>query len=377
MVTQIAQSSMRTSFTTVSSQINELLRSSSSSSSSSRSFHWQRCVGTKRTATTSSSSSSTFKQENMRDDDDNNNNTTNNNGYINKRKHGSTRGRLRSQFMASSGPSSATSANGNSQRHSNEKSNAFEEFVDELSSTYVRTQSALLGQEQEQENKKTTTKTMRRPSRFEVSGGFLYAKNFFKEDDFENMQKHCDDLRKHLREEKRVCANSRLGVMVPVDNFIHKIINSDYCANRLRDLVLSPDDLERSKLQPSDVPVEYRIYPFGGSMDWHRDVALYTEPQFEIVCTIKNSSDSRTEWKDPITGRRRGIRSEPNSVLIVQADSVVHRVTPITKGERSIVKFAYSTTAEKTQDYYDNLSTYDDVDDDTNSNSNSSSNSNR
>ena len=95
-------------------------------------------------------------------------------------------------------------------------------------------------------------------------------------------------------------------------------------------------------------------------MDWHRDVALYTEPQFEIVCTIHNSSDSRTEWKDIKTGRRRAIRSEPNSVLIVQADSVVHRVTPITKGERSIVKFAYSTTNEKTLDYYDNLLTYND-----------------
>ena len=136
----------------------------------------------------------------------------------------------------------------------------------------------------------------------------------------------------------------------------------EFAAEKLRELVLSGEDKKDEKkryaLKPSDVPVEYRIYPSGGSMDWHRDVALYTEPQFEIVCTIHNSSDSGTEWKDVDTGRRRGIRSEPNSVLIVQADSVVHRVRRC-KGERSIVKFAYSTN-EKTLDYYDNLLTYND-----------------
>lgn len=201
-------------------------------------------------------------------------------------------------------------------------------------------------------------------SAFELAGGFLYVRNFFEKEDFEKIARACDDLRKHLKEEKRVCANSRLGVMVPEEDVVHQMCCSEFAAEKLRALVLSDEEKRDAKkrhaLKPSDVPVEYRIYPFGGSMDWHRDVALYTEPQFEIVCTIHNSSDSRTEWKDVDTGRRRGIRSEPNSVLIVQADSVVHRVTPITKGERSIVKFAYSTTNEKTVDYYDNLLTYND-----------------
>ena len=201
-------------------------------------------------------------------------------------------------------------------------------------------------------------------SAFHNSGGFLYVRNFFNPEDFKTIERACDDLRKHLKEEKRVCANSRLGVMVPEEDVVHQMCCSEFAAEKVRELVLSSEDKKDEKkryaLKPSDVPVEYRIYPSGGSMDWHRDVALYTEPQFEIVCTIHNSSDSRTEWKDIKTGRRRAIRSEPNSVLIVQADSVVHRVTPITKGERSIVKFAYSTTNEKTLDYYDNLLTYND-----------------
>ena len=242
------------------------------------------------------------------------------------------------------------------QQRTNAKS-AFDEFVAEISSKTVP-------RGENNNNNNSSTAVTSKKSAFELAGGFLYVRNFFEKDDFEKIERACDALRKHLKEEKRVCANSRLGVMVPEEDVVHQMCCSEYAAEKLRELVLSEeekrDTTKRYALKPSDVPVEYRIYPFGGSMDWHRDVALYTEPQFEIVCTIHNSSDSRTEWKDMDTGRRRGIRSEPNSVLIVQADSVVHRVTPITKGERSIVKFAYSTTNEKTVDYYDNLLTYND-----------------
>ena len=237
----------------------------------------------------------------------------------------------------------------------NINNNSSQEEEEELSSTIIRNSVI------KNSNKSSSSS---QSSAFELSGGFLYVRNFFEKEDFEKIARACDDLRKHLKEEKRVCANSRLGVMVPEEDVVHQMCCSEFAAEKLRELVLSDEEKldakKRNALKPSDVPVEYRIYPFGGSMDWHRDVALYTEPQFEIVCTIHNSSDSRTEWKDVDTGRRRGIRSEPNSVLIVQADSVVHRVTPITKGERSIVKFAYSTTNEKTVDYYDNLLTYND-----------------
>ena len=239
--------------------------------------------------------------------------------------------------------------------NNNNNNNSSQEEEEELSSTIIRNSVI------KNSNKSSSSS---QSSAFELAGGFLYVRNFFEKEDFEKIARACDDLRKHLKEEKRVCANSRLGVMVPEEDVVHQMCCSEFAAEKLRELVLSDEEKldakKRNALKPSDVPVEYRIYPFGGSMDWHRDVALYTEPQFEIVCTIHNSSDSRTEWKDVDTGRRRGIRSEPNSVLIVQADSVVHRVTPITKGERSIVKFAYSTTNEKTVDYYDNLLTYND-----------------
>jgi hypothetical protein len=59
------------------------------------------------------------------------------------------------------------------------------------------------------------------------------------------------------------------------------------------------------KVLPADVPVEYRVYPVGSSMEWHQDVALYTEPQYELVFTLENTSDSQTQWQDA-DGHRRG-----------------------------------------------------------------------
>ena len=202
------------------------------------------------------------------------------------------------------------------------------------------------------------------PTAFEIAGGCLYVRNFFKKEDFKKIERACNDLRKHLKRDRQKRVKSRLGVVVPEEDIVHQMCFSKFTAEKLRELVLSNekrrDTKKRYALKPSDVPVEYRIYPSGGSMDWHIDTVLYTEPQFEIVCTIHNNSDSRTEWKDMNTGRKRWIRTEPNSVLIVQAGSVTHRVTPVTKGERSIIKFAYSTTNEKTPDYYDNLLIYND-----------------
>jgi hypothetical protein len=59
-------------------------------------------------------------------------------------------------------------------------------------------------------------------------------------------------------------------------------------------------------LQPADVPVEYRVYPIGSCMEWHKDVALYTQPQYELVFTLSNTSDSQTQWQ----GRGRGEEGE-------------------------------------------------------------------
>ena len=193
-------------------------------------------------------------------------------------------------------------------------------------------------------------------SAFERSGGLLYVRNFFPEATFARVREECEALRERVTVENRACARDRLGMMIPEDNFVHRAFVASEVADKMRALLLGEDCAR--ELIPGDVPVEYRIYPIGGSMDWHKDVALYTKPQYEIVFTVANTSDSTTEWEDERTGMRYGGWTEPNSVIVVKADGVAHRVTPITVGERSIIKFVLTQTLEKTDDFFDNLLTY-------------------
>ena len=92
-----------------------------------------------------------------------------------------------------------------------------------------------------------------------------------------------------------------------------------------------------------EFPVEYRKYPSGaGGMIWHRDLELVGR-QYEFVYTVQNTSDSRTLYKD-FFGKVHSVWTEPNSLIILRASGVLHSVTPVTTGERTIVKFALKQT---------------------------------
>lgn len=98
---------------------------------------------------------------------------------------------------------------------------------------------------------------------------------------------------------------------------------------------------EKPLVHGSDVvPIEYRKYPPGSQgMKWHHDVQLIGR-QYECVYTLTNTSDSQTKWRDLI-GKEHAIWAEPNSLIVVQAGGVEHAVTPVTSGERTIVKFIF------------------------------------
>ena len=79
-------------------------------------------------------------------------------------------------------------------------------------------------------------------------------------------------------------------------------------------------------------------------MAWHRDVRLYATPQFELILTVSNTSDARTQWVGS-DGAARSIRPAPNSALLFVADGAWHRVVPASQGERVIVKALYCPDA--------------------------------
>ena len=75
-------------------------------------------------------------------------------------------------------------------------------------------------------------------------------------------------------------------------------------------------------------------------MDWHVDVCLYVTPQLEMIYTVSNASDARTQWLGS-DGSVRSLRPAANSALLFAAGGAWHRVRAATEGERVIVKALY------------------------------------
>jgi hypothetical protein len=97
-----------------------------------------------------------------------------------------------------------------------------------------------------------------------------------------------------------------------------------------------------NKLSPCfDIPIEYRKYFIGSYMDWHRDTPMLEDQlQYECIITIINTGDSKTlfEYEKGI----KQLQTVPNSILIVRANGIKHKVTKLTKGTRTIIKLVFS-----------------------------------
>ena len=109
------------------------------------------------------------------------------------------------------------------------------------------------------------------------------------------------------------------------------------------------------KLFKSNFPIEYRIYPIKSpGMHCHSDTLLYDLPQYEAVLTISNSSDSFTNWYS-YNNEEHKIYTKPNSLLLVKAKGNRHCVSPINKGERTIMKYIYTQSNRYNSNYLKEL----------------------
>ena len=127
-------------------------------------------------------------------------------------------------------------------------------------------------------------------------------------------------------------AIGRLMYTFPTNDPIYSLVYNPDFIQKMRQLTKNPN------LVPAlEVPIEYRKYLVGSSMDWHRDTQMLPDQnQYECVITLTNTSDSVTlfEKLDSI----ENISSDPNSIVIVRANGIRHKVTETTRGERTILK---------------------------------------
>ena len=128
----------------------------------------------------------------------------------------------------------------------------------------------------------------------------------------------CDKLRKRMRSDHSF-ATGRLSAVVPPMSEAYAALCNARALRKLRDAS------GRLNLVLGDYPVEARLYRPGSSMDWHQDVILYERPQVELIYTVVNDSDGRTEWVGS-DGLRRGLAPPANSALVFEAGAAWHRV---------------------------------------------------
>lgn len=168
---------------------------------------------------------------------------------------------------------------------------------------------------------------------------FLYVPQFLSQSDHRHLLDELSGVQ--LIDENNVIAPGRLRTFIQSSTKTYQVFTSSKLTDYFSHVFSTPlEPAAIPSLRRITVPIEYRKYEVGsGGMKWHRDISLIGQ-QYECVYTLTNTSDSMTIRRDWL-GNEHAVWAEPNSLLVVRAQGVMHGVSPVTTGERSIVKFVF------------------------------------
>ena len=164
-----------------------------------------------------------------------------------------------------------------------------------------------------------------------------YIEDFLSDEEYNYINNYFKNIN-NLKSEK-------FRLIKPIfDENIDNIFYSEKYINKIKNVI-------NENIKKSDFPIEFRIYPEGSSgMKCHKDTLLYEEPQYEMVYTIENESDSYTNWYSYL-GWNNKIYTKPNSLIIVKAQENIHCVSPVKEGFRTILKLIYTQTDKYNNNY--------------------------
>ena len=168
-----------------------------------------------------------------------------------------------------------------------------------------------------------------------------YIENFLEIEEFNYIKQYVNNI-DYLKNE-----GFRYVKKIDNDN-INNIFYSNKYISKIKKII-------NNNIIKSNLPIEYRIYPEGSKgMKCHKDTLLYDKPQYEIVFTIENNSDSFTNYYSK-NGKNNIIYTKPNSLLIIKANENIHCVSPVSKGYRTILKLVYTQTNNYNNKYVNEL----------------------
>lgn len=179
------------------------------------------------------------------------------------------------------------------------------------------------------------TRKSRGGRRIDFNNDAVYLKNVYDKSTFNKILEYTNQIKSSdmVHDPK---ATGRGMYVINNKHPIIPIICSSELINKVRKITNNP------KLKPClEIPIEYRKYVIGSYMDWHKDTQmLQNQLQYECVITLTNNSDSFTLLKYD-SGIKKMV-TEPNTLLVVRANGISHKVTPLTKGERTILKLVFA-----------------------------------
>jgi len=167
---------------------------------------------------------------------------------------------------------------------------------------------------------------------FDFNG--VYEENIFSPEKFNKIARLCEKIHdSSMTLDPK--ASGRMMYTLKPNHPLVKLVNTPDFTQQVRDLTGN----QKLAYCPQ-IPIEYRKYVVGSYMDWHKDtIMLNDQLQYECVITVTNSSDSETLMDKGLY--TSSIETTPNSLLIVRAQGVKHKVTKLTQGERTIIKVVF------------------------------------
>lgn len=173
---------------------------------------------------------------------------------------------------------------------------------------------------------------------------------FFPKHHFNEIATYCKKLDSKLQPDERLPSRTTYVCDSKRDYALYHMVYSTYLFKQLKQII------GENMIIASEFPIEYRKYALGSSgMEWHQDKALYDQPYYECVLTIGNTSDSLFEYN--VDDEINSVSTHPNSLVLVKPSTIYHRVTKVTQGERTIIKFVclLNEKNEKSPEYASEL----------------------
>ena len=174
---------------------------------------------------------------------------------------------------------------------------------------------------------------------FKRNNGLIILPSVFDKIDVVSIGKEVVKLKKHLKIETGSIAVGRRGVHIPHSSDIYSLFYKDKVMQRV---IRSTGHNLMQEEDLTLMPLELRVYPVGSYMPMHADESLFHDkPQLEFIYTVENEADCKFQWID-VNNVLHSEWIEPNSLVLIQANAVVHGVTRVCKPiQHKTIKFHF------------------------------------